>query len=263
MPMKQKPYIGVTGVTTKEEVKSAVEAFAEAGFSMASSHIPSLGYLVSYKTLNAMPHDNRRYPLFIDLPILLNAAGNNVQTMIHYNSREMDTLADQVSKIFQGIYDQGLCKAMQLNIVWPDDNQVEKIRKRFPDMKIVLQLSDRAMYDKSIETICSKVTLYKGLADYVLIDPSGGRSKEFLMSNSLEIYYGLIEYGFTIGFAGGFTGGNVKEKLKMLKEMIGTNEFSIDAEGGLRDKRISDKYGDDDFNIEKVKKYLKEASIIL
>lgn len=259
-----KSYVGITGAVTTREVTEIVKEFSEHGYTLDSIPIPMLGFLVSYKTLNGQPTTNRRYPKIETLPGLLEQTDNQVFTMIHYNSREMDSLSDQVTKIFDRIYDKSLCRAIQLNIVWPEIGQVKKIKDKFPEMRIVLQASHKVMENKTAKKIVNEITNYGDSLDYVLIDPSGGRGLRFDLESSLALYKELKAKlpKLTIGFAGGFTGGNVGRIVKQLINKIGRTDFCIDAEGGLRDK-ISSEYGDDLLNMVKVRHYLWKASQVL
>lgn len=261
--MKPKAYVGITGACDETEVDFLVKESYDVGYSMNSPHTPMLGFLASLKTLNGEFTKNRRYPQINKIPALLNKA-RTVFSMLHYNSREQSTLADQVSKLFENAYSSNLCRALQLNIVWPDVQQVKLIKDKFPDMRIVFQLSDNAMKEKSANEIIAGIEKYGGSLDYVLIDPSGGRGIEFDIDSSTAIYTSLASKfpGTTLGFAGGFTGNNVEERVQKLVKVTGSSDFCIDAEGGLRDK-LSQDYGDDLLNANKAKNYLKSASTVL
>jgi hypothetical protein len=262
--MKAKPYVGITGPVSVEETKSVCEEFLKANYSMAGEHIPMLGFLVSYKTLNNQPIQNRRYPSIHSLPDLLKETNGQVLTMIHYNSKEISTLSEQVEKIFKGVYDEGLCSSIQLNIPWPDVHQVAKIKEKHPGMQLVFQASNKVLVGKSPNQIAKGIKNYGDLLSYVLIDPSGGRGVPFDLDASISIYSEIRERSpyLTVGFAGGFQGDNVKVRLNELINRINETEFCIDAEGGLRDK-ITSQYGDDLLNLKKVNKYLQSASLIL
>jgi hypothetical protein len=262
--MKVKPYVGITGPVTVQETKDICREFSQAGYSMGGSHIPMLGFLVSYKTLNNKPTNNRRYPLINTLPDLLKATEGQVLTMIHYNSKEIDSLSNQITEIFSDIYENGLCKALQLNIAWPDIYQVEKIKKNYPKMQIVFQASHKVMDTKTPKQIVNGIKDYKDLISYVLIDPSGGRGTSLDVKLANEIYLELNEKcpNLRVGFAGNFNGENVASRTKDIIQNIGRNDFCIDSESGLRDK-ISSAYGDDLLNIQKVSDYLKGSSHFL
>jgi len=262
--MIAKPYVGITGPVSIKETKDICKEFSKAGYSIYSQHLPMLGFLVSYKTLNGQPTQNRRYPPVNIIQDLLQATDRQVLTMIHYNSKETDELSHQVAQIFDGIYEDGLCRAIQLNIVWPEINQIARIKEQYPEMQVVFQASHKTMENKAPTQIVQGIKGYRDLIDYVLIDPSGGRGIPFDLDYSIAIYLELREQcpNLTVGFAGGFTGENVAPKLEKIEEQIRGNDFCIDAEGGLRDK-VTSAYGDDLLNISKVREYLQSASSIL
>jgi hypothetical protein len=231
---------------------------------MESPHIPMLGFLVSYKTLNGQSTQNKRYPPANSLPELLRATDGQVLSMVHYNSKEIDTLSNQVAQIFDDVYENGLCRAIQLNIVWPDIGQVARIKEQHPEMQIVFQASHKAMDGKTSNQIAKGIHDYGDSISYVLIDPSGGRGMPFDLESSVGIYSELREQcpDLTIGFAGGFTGENIAPRLKEILKQVEEDKFCIDAEGGLRNK-ITSAYGDDLLNIEKVRGYLQSAFSVL
>lgn len=262
--MRTKPYIGVTGASSKEEVEEVCRRFSDASYAMSGDHIPMLGFLVSREPLGGQDISNRRYPAVDTLPELLQATRSSVMTTIHYRSRERDTLADQVGKLFTGIYEKGLCNAVQFNIIWPDVKQVKMVKDMFPEMKIVLQASDKAMADNSPREIMEKVRQYGDSLDYCLIDPSGGRGMEFDIERPFAIYLEIKREipDLTIGFAGGFTGENTADRLRRIIKRISRQDFFIDAEGGLRDK-VTEKQGNDLLNLDNVGAYLRAAASVL
>jgi hypothetical protein len=262
--MKAKPYVGITGPTSLVETICLCDAFKEAGFSISTSQIPMIGLLASYKTLNGIGVNNRRYPRFEHLLPLLSRANRDVFPMIHYNTRDNDTLSQQISRLFDGVYDEGLCRALQLNLAWPDISEVEKIMNIFPQMQIVFQASSAIMEEVSDTTqLAKRIAEYRDFISYILIDPSGGRGKVFNVESSVNVYQELVERcpDLTIGFAGGFTGENAASRIEKIRKEVG-KDFCIDAEGGLRDK-LSEEYGDDTLNMKKVESYLNGASTIL
>ncbi|MCK5452672.1 MAG: hypothetical protein KAI51_04485, partial [Candidatus Aenigmarchaeota archaeon] len=90
-----------------------------------------------------------------------------------------------------------------------------------------------------------------------------GEGKPFDIEHSADIYRALRNH-FTkekIVFAGGFDPNNISQRLEILIGKLGTADFSIDAEKGLRIP-LSQKYGDDLFSAEKIEKYLGLAADI-
>jgi len=81
-------YVEVTGLNRLEEVLEVTNLF-EKELSKSSTHIPMIGFLVSYKSLNKLPILNRRYPSVNILSKLLSCCKNKrVFPTIHYNSKE-------------------------------------------------------------------------------------------------------------------------------------------------------------------------------
>lgn len=262
------PYVGVTGITTAEETKSVLDIMSSVGYSVLTPHMGMLGYLVSLKTLTNQQVENRRYPAFKDLVSLLKPIRpgqiSSAMSMIHYNSIEQSTLADQLTKVFDNLYDLDLCKALQLNIPWPDTQQVAIFRKKFPQTEIVLQLSNSSLRDLTLQELPKKLNEYGKSIDYVLIDSSGGRGKKFDLNYSVNIYNEIKEKipRLTIGFAGGLNPKNVTGIAGDIIGKIDEDDFCIDTEKGVRDK-VTDDYGDDVLNLNKVKKYLEESCTII
>ena len=262
--MTEKPYIGITGPVLPHEVDLIINEFQKADITFDSPHIPQipmLGFLVSYKTLNDLPTKNRRYPNFENLRFLLEQANNRVFTTVHYNTRDKENLANEVSRVFEGIYEDGLCRGIQLNVVWPSLDQIRQIKREFPDMKIIFQGNQKVLSSGTPQEVVRRIKEYQSDVSYLLIDPSGGRGKEFDIDSSVDIYQELKEQipDLMTGFAGGFTGDNVIDRTETLINKIKTSKFSIDAEGGLRDK-ISPAYGDDLLNPQKVNGYVSNSA---
>ncbi len=250
--MNAKPYVGVTGPVSVGEVECLVGKFFRAGYSFDSPHMPMIGFLVSSETLEGKTV-NRRYPPIDELNLLVSLTIGKALPMIHYRSREGKTLYDQVSKVFNGLYEEGLCRAIQFNINWPDIHQIELVKDKFPEMQIVFAATSGVMKGGTPQEVVKRIGEYEKLLDYILIDPSGGKGSEFDVKTSLEFHKELQTQipTSTVGFAGGFTGENVGRIVSEIRDVLGSSDFCIDAEGGLRDK-VTSAFGDDTFNVEKV-----------
>jgi phosphoribosylanthranilate isomerase len=254
------PYIGVTGPTDVTEVRALKREFEDAGYTMDSPHVPMIGFLVSQKTLNFKQVANLRYPDIDTLPELLSEAAGTFRT-IHYTTPDADNLAEEVTRLFQGIYKEGLCRAVQLNVVFPPPDQVGLIKGTFPKMQIIFAANRAVMTSRKPE---EEIARYARALDYVLIDPSGGRGIPFELTPSLDLYRKLAQKmpQTTMGFAGGLTAENVEQVVANILRSTETTAFSLDAEGGLRDK-LTQTFGDDILNIEKVRNYLVAAHKVL
>lgn len=262
--LKPKPYVGITGPSNVGEVELIIDEFQNAGYTMDSAHVPMLGYLIAYRTLVGKPMKNKRYPKFEELKGMLEKANGKAFTMIHYYSNEKG-LAEQVLKLFYELYDSKLCRALQLNIAWPKIEELEGIKKAyFPELQIVFSATNEVLQGKTARQVVDNIIKYDKLIDYVLIDPSSGKGLEFNVENSIAVYNELKNRmpQVTVGFAGGLTGDNVIKRVNGIIEATKITDFCIDAEGGLRDK-LSDTFGDDVLNINKVRQYLQQTSTVL
>jgi phosphoribosylanthranilate isomerase len=133
---------------------------------------------------------------------------------------------------------------IQLNINWPDPNDVKRIKDTYPKLSIILQVSGFSSLEK--------VKSYYGFCDYILIDSSKGRGIEFNLNEVVKAYRTIQEYiPTTIGIAGGFSPENVRGRVLDLRKSLRTDNFCIDAQNRLRTNGHLDMH--------KVDKYLKEA----
>lgn len=253
-------YISVTAGKNAEEVNAVISEFQKAGYSLNGKYVPAIGMQVSEKTLSGIKPGNLRFAEFAEIPLLMQIASGKAMPVIHYNTKNTDTLFEQVSKSLEPNYDY--CKLVQINATFPDASHFEKLKARFAGLKISLQVDYRQM---DIDDAASKIIAYGNCIDYVLIDPSRGRGDLFDIEKSCSLYLRVKEkmpdYG--IVFAGGFSGDNAEKLLTEIADKIKTNEFSICAEGNLRDKISDERWGMDILNIEKVKCYLQAVSKVL
>ncbi len=263
-----KPYIGVTGAASCEEVESIIQTFITVGYTMTTSHIPMLGFLVSADNLEKpdIPFGNR-YPRFNSVVDLLKQTKGRALTMIHYRPSQEPSvrlsLAAEVIQIFEStnIYAQGLCKSVQFNTAWPDGMQVRAIKAKYPDMQIVLQLRREMMAGRLYKDVVKEIKeKYGKCLSYVLVDPSAGEGKEFKVKESTIFYREIKEQipDLVVGFAGGLAGKDCEGKLRgIVRDLEGRVDFCIDSESGFRDKQT------DTLEIERVKKHLQEVARVL
>ncbi len=244
--MRPQPYIGVTGFMLRQEVDWVLKTLPE-----DFGRLVMIGVLVSGKTLHGQPNKwPNRYPKGEVLKTLF-PDNRHALNLIHFNTKEPERL----------LYDMCLaqdlcgsnCHGFQLNIAWPDKKVLQdyKAKAQFHHKTIVLQVGGKALDEmgRHPTRVMARVQEYAGLVDYVLIDPSGGLGKEFELSlarNYLERQNIAPDVGF--GIAGGLHGENIER----LRELASKYEFSIDAEGKLRNE-------DDHLDVLKTALYLQNA----
>jgi phosphoribosylanthranilate isomerase len=183
----------------------------------------------------------------------------NILNMVHFNSRNKN-FSEEVITLFKEL--KGVCNTIQININTPYVEEFKKIKESIPKLDILFQVNTTMLRENTNEEILSIIKgTYLQYISYILIDPSGGAGKEMdkeTYERSIELYKALQDTGLVIGFAGGYTPDNVRKNITDINNSLSNAPFSIDIETGVRDK-LSDKYGDDIFNIKKVEAYISNT----
>ena len=129
----EKAYVGVTGITTKDEVAKVGEAFKDNCFNLEySEHVPMMGFLLSKRADGRVrnPTDRRHIELG-DLSSLLETAKGRAFNTIHYNTDSKTELYSEVRKVleYDKIYDRSLVGGVQFNVVWPLPEELRTLRQ--------------------------------------------------------------------------------------------------------------------------------------
>lgn len=240
----QRPYIGITGFMTRDEVDHVMNAADQ-----HHSHKVMVGVLVSQKTVrgekNKWPN---RYPAMRDLPYIFNDH-HQALNLIHFNTKDQSTLAEQLMEVVQfaapaGLYKVSKLHGFQLNLAWPDPKELQKFITTYEaitgaryNMAIVLQIGGHAfeMVDNDPKKLADKMLGYEGLVQYALLDPSGGLGKPF-DTNKADAYLAEL-YARNLPMKLGVAGGLSAETMDLVVPLaIKYPELSVDAEGRLRDQ---------------------------
>jgi len=236
-------YIGITGFKTKEEIDACIEE------SSGKEPMIMYGILTSPKNFSNIAREGSRRPAFINLASLLEYVPKSAMPTIHHcsNNRQISSELDTLL-IADDIYDRGLCKAIQINQRLPDVKEIKTFKKKYSDIKIILQLEPEDIADpKATGQI---VNNYEGLVEYVIIDPSKGIGKELNVYDTLKVLNNLKINAMPV-IAGGLSAENVGAVVKFFRKEYGDG-FCIDVEGKIRD--VEDK-----LSVEKMTSYIKEA----
>ncbi|MBI2063867.1 MAG: hypothetical protein HYT65_02650 [Candidatus Yanofskybacteria bacterium] len=261
-----KPYIGVVGVKNIKEAFQVADMLREAMSGRPDTHLAQVGVQVTTRTLHGEITESRRNPIVSEIPEIFKAAVSikaNVFPVVHFTTREHEKIPQFVDKILQlsngylAQHDFGLQLNGAFGKIAPE--ALASIRSKYPRLKLILQLHRKVLDTMPITDIVTHLKEMETLIDYVLIDPSGGRGEEMDVSAGAFLAKQIInQTPIAVGFAGGLRGDNVAKIVGELRNKLGMNNFSIDAEGGLRDK-VGEGYGNDDFNIKKAQKYFINA----
>jgi len=241
----RKPYIGITGFMTNEEVNTMLNLMPP-----SSDRLLMAGVLASWKTM----YENKvsgRYPNIKNISKIF-AQHSLALNLIHYHTKNTDTLCDQLVSLtkFGGENLHGF----QLNFTWPPISELTKYRSICRDYIIVMVVTNQAFEDTeySPELLASRIEDYKGLVDYILLDRSGGYGiyldTEF-MREYLDILY-TKDSNIGIGIAGGLSDSTLHLVEPLMADFP---DLSIDAEDKLRNPY------DDSLNLGFARNYLCSA----
>ncbi len=261
-----RPYIGIVGIKNIDEGLITARIINAILGKRKILHQPQIGVQVTDRTLRGEVSESRRNPKVIEIPDIFAATlgvREDIFNVVHYTAKDPEFIYDSVCKIFQlgDMYGRGISRGLQLNgnfgKVTPEI--ISRIKIEYPELKVILQIQGDALVLMNNVQIVDELKKFNGLVDHTLIDPSGGKGQEMNVPAGIKLAKGIIE-NTSVGaaLAGGLNFFNVGKIVHELRAGLGTDNFSIDAEGGLRDK-IGEGYGNDDFNPRKAEDYFQNA----
>jgi hypothetical protein len=242
------PYIGITGITNKAEYDHLVELYNRKAKN--SSPLLMMGVLVSYKSLNDQP-TTTRYPNRRDLFSIFNNDNPRILNFIHYTSKVLDTLFDQVFMAISYCGGDEVVNGIQFNIPFPDIQVLNQLKEQYHGIKLVFQANNAVLSNPFSQTL-TQLIQYEKCVDYMLLDISGGTGKEFDPGSYFDLIFALEKLlpQMRFGIAGGLNAENLEEKISMIIQNF--KHVSIDSEGKLRDEN-------DMLDLEKASQYLEKA----
>lgn len=196
------PYIGITGFMSREEVVHVLKTVP-----VDTGRLIMIGVLASQKTMQGIPNKwPNRYPEALKISDIF-PNDPRVLNLIHYNTKEQDTLGYQLLAITE-LGGENL-NGLQLNMAWPSPDVIKAFRKVQPAKQIVLQIGGHAfeLVNHSPRQLAAKVAEYERIIDYVLLDPSGGYGRPLDPERIREYLYTLQAKNLDIGLgtAGGLS----------------------------------------------------------
>jgi hypothetical protein len=247
-----KPYVGITGFKTEQQAKTL---FLEAS---ADKRRLMVGVLASQRTIMRDQYDpawrepNRRRIA----SIFPHHGGYN---LIHYYTKDQTNLREQLTRVikFSGRH----CSGLQLNMAWPAPDVLRRFQDSFPEKELVIQLGGRLwpLTDFEPRELAMKVlNFYDGIANYVLLDPSGGLGKELDVAmltpylESLEAHLSVARHPIGIAIAGGLCADNLEIIRPLCEQFPG---LSFDAEAKLHS-------GPGQLDLDHCIRYLRVASTL-
>ena len=255
---KLPPIVSVSAVTTSKEVRGIASVFSENEFSLDSTHIPAIGFLVSKDPPEKRPLDMERYASIDQLPALLEEANGKTLRIIHFESGSTESIGVDIIGLLQQANNK--CDALQLNVEFNDSllAELSHIKEHDSSLSIILQLRSSLIDENEASTVAKTIKNVVPFIDGVLIDASCGKGLQLDVAKASQLYTALQEQypQLGIGFAGGLSGDNLHEIIQSLTNNLSTQEFSIDAESQLREAEGT-------ISLEKVGAYIRAASSLL
>lgn len=224
-------YVGVAATSSPDEIRHLQVILDAVNW---PGHIRFMnGPLVSRKTLNGLSPDNQaQYPLLKQVAEVL-VDDPRFFNVVHFNSRDprLSRQMEQIVRLTPNMH------GIQLNILWPDTDELAKFRQNHPEIKIILQVSRFSLESVGNDTRCLIECLkkYEALIDYGLFDPSGGEGKSYDRSQASALLGSLIDSKLPIHW--GVTGGLCADRIWGLKELLNMYpQLCWDAQSRLRDE---------------------------
>lgn len=243
------PYVGITGFKDPADLLKVSQAMETIPFAVFDYTV-MLGITCSNKRVEDPHSEGKTSPSLLKLPELIKAMPEDCLPMIHYFTDKPQNMLEELPKVFDSIYPA--CCGLQINQTWPDPGVLLQLHQKYPQMKIVVQLSPDALLEDDKSLLLEKASAYT--ADYILMDPSGGQGIDFNLKEFQDLFRGLQEKlpQTRIGIAGGFSHENVLERYLQISEITDIS-FCVDAQGKLRTEGVLD--------AQKAISYLKNASL--
>lgn len=228
-------YVGVTAPTSLDEVRELQQMLDQVAWPQDVRFMN--GPLVSLKTLSRFPASNPAQYLPIDRIDELMPPDLRFFNVVHYNSSD-PLLNMQLRKIMELIPG---ADGIQLNIAWPLIEELKAFQRDYPQVRLILQISRRALADadNSVRMLIRLLRMYEGVVDYVLYDPSGGEGIPFESDRARTLLEALVTSDLQFGW--GVTGGLCADRVRVLTELLEIYpQLSWDAQSGLRSQDKED-----------------------
>ena len=225
------PYIGITGFMSRKEIDECAKRRPP-----NSSRLLMCGVLVSSKTLAGKTNKYwNSYPKLEHLAMILAGNQPGVFKCLHLTTDEPEKLYNQA---MLGIdYGGGKVDGIQLNMVWPDEKAIRRLKDQEPKLKFILQVSPHlAGYSTlSPEQLASNLSYYSGQVDYVIVDYSRGFGLDAPIDEVKKYFAALhcFHSGIGIVLGGGLFSGNVCKIINPLLTLY--PDISIDTQRKTRD----------------------------
>lgn len=235
---KTGPYLGITGFMRVGEVIACHNGFIEAvekcGTQTAREMKFMVGVLVSSKTLAGNTNKwTDRYPLVTEIPDIICLKREPLLYTIHYNTDDEKTLDEQVDALMAISPN---IDAIQFNIRWASHVLLQRIRRKYPELRIILQIGAGALSEVNEPGdifLGEALRGYESVVDDYLVDPSGGKGEALDLWRAFAcIADHDIPRSMRPGIAGGRDADNLHEAHGLMRRL--KRPVNMDTERRMR-----------------------------
>jgi len=235
-----RPYIGVTDVPDRTVVSDLLETFMEHRRTPDTdprSYRLHIGAMTSYKYLYGLSAKWRAvWPKAEELAGIFSYRDSTIYNCLHYadfRPEASDGLADHLNRAVEPCGPH--LHAVQLDMVWPDPDELARFRAKHDPLGIVLQIGDAAFkrVHNDPERLVNRLQGYGSSVTRVLLDTSGGAGKALDASALMPFLRRLRTDLPQLGL--GVAGGLGPESMHLIKPLVAEfPRLSVDAQGRLR-----------------------------
>lgn len=226
-------YIGICDFPTGEQTLKTAGFFQKLCADHRLNSKLMAGVMMSFKTLTgqpskwatAWPKNEEVAEIFVDHPAVLNT--------LHYADYDSNTSVWHLLEAAK--FGGPRLHAIQLDMIWPPDVIIKGLKRKFPDLQIVLQINTRALeaVDNNPDTLVEWLKKYGTLLDYILLDKSHGKGVGMDAQGLLPFVRAVVDRqpNLQVAVAGGLGPSTIDLVLPIVYEFP---HVSIDAQGKLR-----------------------------
>ncbi|MFC1638743.1 hypothetical protein ACFL26_00550 [Patescibacteria group bacterium] len=225
------PYIGVCDFESAQQAAALTKVMRATSEPLSRRRL-MVGVMLSYKTMHGIESKwSAVWPTKEDIAAIFAPQPFGLNTLHYADFVGKSTAVDLVRAAgFGGPH----LDAVQLDMIWPDPDDLFVFGDARPDLKVVLQVNTKAMEDcyDDPEQIADRLDDYGGAVDYVLLDRSMGRGQGLDAEALLPYLRTLAERKPDLGLA--VAGGLGPDTLHLIDPIL--EEFpgiSVDAQSGL------------------------------
>lgn len=230
-----KPYIGITDFMTWTQVEQMLSVF-QTHRQPGSERLLGVGVMMSHKTLNGIESRwSKAFPKKELIASILSGSGIGTFNCLHYAdyTHRSGFCTDLTRAIYWG---GAFINAVQLDMTWPDPNEVKAaVKKSGRNIEVILQIGRDAfeLADNDPEKVLGFLNGYQGVIHRVLLDKNVGRGipmkPEILLTFARAIKRAFPELGLVMA------GGLGPATINLIEPIVAEfPDVSIDAQSQLR-----------------------------